>query len=225
VGTRIEVAFDPRAPRDPVVPGAAVLADLEATSGAAAFSAALAGALLISGAWQLLSRVRALRRSPARTAEARRVRVQRGLITRSWLELDSGQWLPVHFVPELVTLPSPTAVTVHGDPARSSYLAVTVPAPGGAVRIPPSGRVRRTEPAGRRTDNPRSPDPDRLAALGSFGWRRQLHADLAPLVMAPALGGVWALGVGTGAVGWLAATALAATTALHIAALRGSDPS
>ncbi len=224
-GTPVEVAYDPADPQHLVVPGAELLAELESAGGAAAFTAVVAVTLLVSGAWQVLSRGRALRRPTGATVPARRIRIQRGLITRSWLELDTGRWVPLHFVPALTTLPSPAPVRLHGDPARSAYVAVTLPSPDGFVRVPPSGRVRRTEPPGRRLDNPRTPDAQTLSATGRYGWRRQIQADAAPLVLAPALGAVWALIVGAGFLGWLATTAVAATSALHVAALRGSDPS
>jgi hypothetical protein len=224
-GTRIEVAYDPAAPERLVVPGAELLAELESAAGAAAFAAVGAALLLVSGAWQVLTRGRALRRPAGTAVPARRIRVQRGLTTRSWLELDTGHWVPVHFVPALTTLPSPAPVRLHGDPARSAYVGVTLPSPEGAVHAPPSGRVRCSEPPGRQTDNPSAPDAQTVAALGRYGWRRQLQADAGPLILAPALGTVWALVIGTGFLGWLAATGVAATSALHIAALRGSDPS
>jgi hypothetical protein len=224
-GTVVEVAYDPAAPQHVVVPGAQVLADLEAASGAAAFTAVLAVALVLSAAWQLLTRAPALGRPADRTVPARRVRVRRGLTTRSWLELDTGHWIPVHFDPQLTALPSPSPVRPHGDPSGSAYVAVTVPGRDGPVRLAPSGRVRRTEPPGMRTDNPSAPDAQTLAALGTHGWRRQLHSDLPLLLLAPALAAVWALAIGTGLIGWLATTLIAAPLALHVAALRGSDPS
>jgi hypothetical protein len=224
-GSLVEVAYDPAAPQHLVVPGAELLAELESAGGVAAFTAVVAAALLVSGAWQVLTRARAMRRLVGDTVQARRIRVQRGLITRSWLELESGRWVPVHFVPALTALPSPAPVRLHGDPTRTAYVAATLPSPQGPVRVPPSGRVRRIEPTGRRIDNPSVPDAHTLSALDRHGIRAQLRADAPPLVVAPALGGVWAFLIGGGLLGWLAATAVAATLALHIAGVRGSDPS
>lgn len=224
-GTHVEVAYDPGAPDRFVVPGAQVLADLDAETGGLAFSVAAAAVLLGSALWQLGTRVAALRRGRTGTVPGRRVRVQRGTVARSWLELDSGHWLPVHFEPALVALPAPTAIELHGDPAHAAYVAATVAGPDGPVRLAPSGRVRRREPLGRRTDNPSAPDDETLAGLHRFGWLRQLRADLGAVVVAPLLGLLWVLVVGGGVLTWLAASALAAAGGLHVAALRGSDPS
>lgn len=224
-GTRIDVAYDPVAPEHLVVPAARVLADLDAATGGAAFSVAAVAVLLGSTLWQLGTRGAALRRGVTRTVPGRRVRVQRGTTARSWLELDDGRWLPVHFEPALTALPTPAAVDLHGDPARRPYVAATVHGPDGPVRLVPSGRVRGTEPPGRRTDNPSAPDAETLAGLRRYGWRRQLRADVGPVAVAPVLGLLWTLPAGGGVLTWLAASVLAAAGALHVAALRGSDPS
>ncbi len=222
-GTRVEIAYDPVAPDHLVVPGARLLSDLDGATSGLAFTSAVLIALAVSALWQLGTRTVALRRTVGQTVPGRRVRIQRGTTARSWLELDDGRWLPVHFDPALTALPTPAGIAVRGD--RRRYLAATVPGPDGPVRLAPAGRARRTEPLGRRTDNPSAPDADTLAGLGRYGLRRQLRADLGPMVVAPVLGLLWVLLGGGGAPTWLAATALAATGALHVAALRGSDPS
>lgn len=223
VGTRVEIAYSPAAPERLVVPGATVLAGLDGATSGLAFVVAALTVLATSALWQLGTRAAALRRAGTGTVSGRRVRIQRGTTSRSFLELDDGRWLPVHFDPALTALPTPATVEVHGD--RGTHLAATVAGPDGPVRLAPAGRVRRTEPPGRRTDNPTAPDADTLAGLGNYGVARRLRADLGPVVVAPLLGLLWVLLVGGGVLTWLAATALATAGALHLAALRGSDPS
>jgi hypothetical protein len=96
--------------------------------------------------------------------------------------------------------------------------------PGGQ-RLYPSGRARRTEPPGRRTDSPTRPDAYTEArATEANRWRRQLRTDAALVVPAPVIGVLWAYLDDGGITSWLGATALAAAAALWWAAIRGSDP-
>lgn len=221
-GTRTEVAYDPAAPQRPLVPGAAVLAEADSALSTLYLSATVAAAVLAVGSWQLLTRRRALTR-PVRSVPVRRVRVQAGLISRSWLETDTTpqRFIPVHFDPVLIELPAPATVRLHGDPLRDRLVAAKIE---GRVLLP-SGPVRSTEPRGRRTDNPTRPDAstsERAAALAPL--RRQLQADLPLLVPAPIIALLWTYVDGGGLTSWLAATALLAALGLWLASVRGSDP-
>jgi hypothetical protein len=222
VGTRTEVAYDPAAPQRPLVPGAAVLADADRSLGTLFLSATVAAVVLVVSGWQFVTRRRAAAR-PGRPVPVRRVRVQAGLMRRSWLETDTAphRFVPVHFDPVLVALPAPATVRLHGDPLRDRLVAAEI---DGRI-LYPSGPVRATEPRGRRTDNPTAPDRatrDRAAALAPL--RRQLQADLPLLVPAPVIALLWTYVDGGGLATWLSATALLAATGLWLAAVRGSDP-
>ncbi|MGH3795003.1 MAG: hypothetical protein ACRDSP_08945 [Pseudonocardiaceae bacterium] len=216
-GTRTEVAYDPREPATVLLPGSTELAAVDRAASGVAFSGLVAAMVLLTLGWQVTSR-RLLRGRAAHAVPARRVRVQSGLLTRSWLELDSIQrWIPVHFDPVLVTLPAPASVQVHGDPRHHRLVAAEVD----GVWLYPSGAVRASEPAGRRIDSPALPDAD---ALPGTGWWRQLRADAALITPAPVVGLLWVFLDGGGIPTWACATALAAALALGWAALRGSDP-
>ncbi|MGX7827092.1 hypothetical protein ACTG9Q_18580 [Actinokineospora sp. 24-640] len=211
------VAYDPAAPSRAVVPGARVFADADRALGGLVFTALVATLSVGTGLWLVVSRA-LLPRRPGRLLAVRRVRVQRGLLTRSYLETESGprRWIPVHFDPALLTLPTPTTVTVHGDPLTDRLVAVRLD----ATTLYPSGWVRRTEPPGRRTDNATTPDlPDTVPGLG-----RQLRADAAAAVTAPLVGLFWAYLDRSAFPGWLGATAITATTAIWLWSIRGSDP-
>jgi hypothetical protein len=224
VGTRTEVAYDPRDPSTVFIPGSTELAAVDRAFSGMAFSGLLAAVVLITAGWQLLSRHR-LRRRPRHPRQVRRVRVQSGMITRSWLELDSPapdstaqRWIPVHFDPVLVTLPAPTSVQLHGDSQRDRLVAADV----GGIWLYPSGPVRSSEPRGRRIDSPSHPDA--LQTTATPGWRRQLQADAGLLTPAPIVGLLWTFLDGGGVLTWACATTLTATLALWWAALHGSDP-
>ncbi|MFN2496585.1 MAG: hypothetical protein ABR608_11865 [Pseudonocardiaceae bacterium] len=221
VGTRTEVAYDPQQPSTVLIPGSAELAAVDRAASGVAFSGLIATVVLSTLGWQLISRRRLAARS-VQVLPVRRVRVQSGLLTRSWLELDTApaRWIPVHFDPVLVTLPAPASIRMHGDPSRHRLVAADVD----GVCLHPSGPVRTTEPRGRRIDSPARPDDDALPSAGRFGWRRQLRADAALLTPAPLIGLLWAFLDDGGVLTWACATALAAALALWWAALRGSDP-
>ncbi|MGH3883461.1 MAG: hypothetical protein ACRDRY_20020 [Pseudonocardiaceae bacterium] len=217
VGTRTEVAYNPRRPTTVFIPGSTELAAVDRAASGVAFSGLIAAIVLITAGWQVISR-RRLRRRPGQPMPARRVRWQSGLMTRSWLELESPpRWIPVHFDPILATLPAPTSVQLHGDPQRRGLAAAEVD----GVWLDPSGPIRVTEPRGRRIDSPARPDPD---ALAGTNWRRQLRADAVLLTPAPVVALLWVYLDGGGVLTWACATALTATVALWWAALRGSDP-
>ncbi|WP_433558101.1 hypothetical protein ACQPWY_05375 [Pseudonocardia xinjiangensis] len=225
-GARTEVAFDPADPADPLIPGARILADADRALTTLAFSIVVA--LLVVGvlAWQVVTRRRAFTQ-PVRSVPVRRVRWQAGLATRSYLETDTqpGRWIPVHFDPVLVGLPSPTVVRLHGDPLRDRLVAATVTDADGEHPLVPSGPVRLDEPRGHRTDNPSRPDATvgaRAAALARM--TRQLQADLPLVVPAPFIGLLWTYVDRGGLLTWVAVTALTAALGLWLGAVRGSDP-
>ncbi len=219
VGTRTEVAYAPRDPTTVLIPGSIELAAVDRAASGVAFSGLVAAVVLVTAGWQVISRHR-LRRLPGQPIQVRRVRVQSGLLTRSWLELDSPpRWIPVHFDPVMVTLPAPTSVQLHGDPQRRALVAAEVD----GAWLHASGPVRVNEPRGRRIDSPTSPDPPRSTI--TYGWRRQLQADAGLFTVAPIVGLLWIFLDGGGLATWACATALTAALALWWAALRGSDPS
>ena len=145
-------------------------------------------------------------------------------MARSWLETEDlpRRWIPLYFDPVLVTLATPSTVTLHGDPRTQRLVAASVD----GVTLYPSGLVARNEPRGRRVDNPSEIDPSvRSRAVSARGFGRQLRADAVLLVPTPVIGLLWAYLDGGGAWSWLGATVITATLALWLAALRGSDPS
>ena len=220
-GTRTEIAYDP-ATGAVLIPGSEVLADADRALGGIVFVAVVAVVVLGLGGWRWTRAGRAARGAP-RAAEVRRVAIQSGLLTRSWLESESSSpwWVPVHFDPALVALPSPAPAVVHGDPVSRRWVAVDA----GGVRLYPSGPITRREPRGRRTDNPRAPGPDApVRAEQSRGLRRQLRTDLVLTVPAPFVGLFWVFLDGGGVTTWAGATVLVAALGLWWAALRGSDP-
>ncbi|GGS44381.1 hypothetical protein GCM10010171_44470 [Actinokineospora fastidiosa] len=212
------IAYDPRAPHRAVVPGAEIFADADRALGGVVFTALVTVLTAAHVVWLAVSRTLLLRRSPTRLA-VRRLRVQRGLLTRSYLETESGprRWVPVYFDPALPTLPTPTVVEAYGDPRRNRFVAFRV----NGVTLFPSGRVRATEPPGRRTDNAAVPD----APESVPGMARQFRVDAPAALSAPLVGLFWAYIDSSGFPGWLAATALTAALAFWVWAVRGSDPS
>ncbi|HEY4024181.1 MAG TPA: DUF3592 domain-containing protein [Pseudonocardiaceae bacterium] len=224
-GTRTEIAYDPADPADAIIPGAHLLADADQARDGLFFATLVACAVLAVDAVWLLRRLR-LRRSPGGPLTVRRVRMQRRLMSRSWLETEPvpgrrQRWIPVYYDPVLAELPSPVEVTLRGDLILDRLVAVEV----NGVLLYPSGRVAPSEPLGRRTDSPSRPDDHALAKARAGGILRQLRVDAALLVPAPLIGLFWAyLDQGGGAPSWLGATALCATLGLWLAAIRGSDP-
>lgn len=215
VGTRTEVAYDPRDPATVFIPGSTELAAMDRATSGVAYSGLIATVVLGTAGWQLISR-RRLRNKPGHPARVRRGRVQSGLLTRSWLELGSpSRWIPVHFDPVLVTLPEPAVVQLHGDPQRHRLVAAELD----GRWLYPSGPVRTQEPRGRRVEG-----PARSGAPGRYGWIRQFRAGAGLLTLAPIVGLLWVFLDGGGLITWATATVLTAALALWWAALRGSDP-
>lgn len=219
VGIRTQIAYDPSDPADAIIPGARLLADADQARSGLIFAVLVAALVMgIDAVWLL----RRLRRRPGHPLTVRRIRVQRRLRTRSWLETEPQagtrqRWIPVYWDPVLAELPSPVEVTVHG---RNRLVTIEA----GGVRLYPSGRVTTHEPLGRRTDSPSRPDDHALAKARSAGLLRQLRVDAALIVPAPLIGLFWAYLDQGGVPSWAGATALCAALALWYAAIRGSDP-
>ena len=223
-GTRTEIAYDPSHPADAIIPGAHLLADADQGRSGLFFAILVAALVLATDALWLIRRARP-RSRPAQTATVRRIRVQRRLVSRSWLETEpaSGarqRWIPVYYDPVLAELPAPVEVTLYGDPRRDRLIAVEV----AGVLLHPAGRVTAREPLGRRTDSPSHPDGHALAKARAAGILRQLRVDAPLVVPAPLIGLFWAYLDQGGIASWAGATALCATLAIWFAALRGSDP-
>ncbi|MFC9476608.1 hypothetical protein ACFTS5_30835 [Nocardia sp. NPDC056952] len=145
------------------------------------------------------------------TVRGRRVRQQYRLVSRSWLEISSGDrmvWQPVFYEPSLSVLtPAELELT-----DRSIH--------EGDTRFFPSGRVRTTEPAGKLVDNPSRPiDPP------TFGIARRLVLDLQQAVGAPLVGLLWVYVMNGGIGAFVATTTVAAAAFTWLSAIRGSDPS
>jgi hypothetical protein len=223
VGATVPVGYDPQAPSRAVIPGASALIAADRASGELLFVVIAAVLMLLVTAVRLVSRL-GLTRRPTVRVPVRRVRIQAGLMARSWLETEDlpRRWIPVYFDPVLVTLATPSTVTLHGDPRRHRLVAAVVD----GVVLYPSGRVVREDPRGRRVDNPSEIDDSvRSRAVTTGGLVRQLRADLVLVVPAPVIGLLWAFLDGGGVWSWLGATVVTAALALWLAALRGSDPS
>ncbi len=221
-GTQTEIAYNP-ATGLVLIPGSEVLADADRALGGIMFVAVVVAGALALGSWRWWRAARAAR-GASQHVPVRRVTVQSGLLTRSWLESESSPqwWAPVHFDPALVTLPSPAPAVVHGVPSPRRWVAVDA----GGVRLYPSGPVTRREPRGRRSDNPRFPGPDAaLRAERAQRLSRQLRTDLVMVVPAPFVGLFWVFLDGGGVATWASATVLVAALGLWWAAVRGSDPS
>lgn len=151
--------------------------------------------------------------SPAREMAVRRVRQQHRLVSRSWLEFTIGGkncWLPVFFEPSLLSMTQ--------DTAELSGRAIHID----GERLYPSGRIRNSEPVGKLIDNPSRPDP---AAITRSGHGRHLLLDAQSAIAAPLIGLMWVYVGGGGPTAFAAATVVAASAAVWLAAIRGSDPS
>ncbi|SDM23338.1 hypothetical protein SAMN04488074_118126 [Lentzea albidocapillata subsp. violacea] len=213
VGRQTQVAFDPADPSRAVIPGSDLFLETDRALGGVTFSVAVALLVVLAGAVRVLLAVRPAR-APGTTVSVRRIRLQSGLMVRSWLEIEGPveRWLPVYYDPVLVTLPSPSDVELRGG-----RVAVV-----DGVTVYPSGRPVTKHPRGRRLDNPVRPDPDTRAPRGLTA---QLRVDAVFMVPAPVVGLFWAYLDGSGFTGWITATVIAAVLGLWWAALRGSDPS
>lgn len=152
-----------------------------------------------------------------RTVGVSRVRQQHRLVSRSWLEIsETGRprWLPVYFDEALIGM-----TESRGDLTdRTLHIA--------GHRLYPSGRIRSTEPPGRLIDNSSLPDPDAAARTTiASSLRRRLLLDAQSTIAAPFAALMWVYVDSGGFPTFLAATSVAAATALWLNAIRGSDPS
>ena len=195
----------------------AVVADADQFSALVVVAAAVLG---VTGyTWFAATRTRS---GPGRPATVRRVRQQHRLTSRSWIEVreePGSLWIPVFFDAALVTLPTPTAATVH-DAGRRTVVVWE------GRRLLPSGRARRSEPPGRLIDNPSRPDPDGpVRARVAVRPARRLVLDAQFAVAAPFAGALWVYVAGGGLPAFAGATCVAAAVAVWLAAVRGSDPS
>jgi hypothetical protein len=223
VGVTVPVGYDPESPSHAVIPGAETLVAADRASGELLFVVIVAVLMLLVTAVRFVSRL-GLPRRPTVQIPVRRVRIQSGLLARSWLETEDlpRRWIPVYFDPVLVTLPTPSTIALFGDPRRTRWVAARI----GDTVIYPSGRVAKEDPRGRRTDNPSEVDDSvRIRAVTTSGWLRQLRADAVLIVPAPIVGLLWAYLDGGAVWSWLGASVITAALALWLAALRGSDPS
>lgn len=213
VGRKTQVAFDPADPSRAVIPGADLLVATDRALSGVTFPAAVALLVLVVGLVRVLLSARAVR-SAAATVSVRRIRLQSGLMVRSWLEIDGPveRWLPVYYDPVLVTLPSPVDIELRGG--RVAVID--------GVTVYPSGRPVTRHPRGRRIDNPAQPDPEVVAPVS---LARQLRVDSVFVIPAPFVGLFWAFVDNSGFTGWLTATVVAGALGLWWGALRGSDPS
>jgi hypothetical protein len=220
-GSRTQVAFDPADPSRLTLPGSTLIATADGALADLACVAVVTAGLLVASAVRGGNAARAVRRPP-RAVQLRRVRVQSGLISRSWLELEDPpqRWIPVCFDPVLVTLPSPSEVLLHGDARRDRWVAATI----GGRWVYPSGTVRRVEPRGRRIDNPARPDADTARRAREATLARHLRVDLVLALPAPVVGLLWAFVSGGGAASWAGATLVTAAVGVWAGAYRGSDP-
>lgn len=219
-GARVAVRYDPRAdPDDRLL----VHADGDATTDAVrdvVFGMAVVATVLALGVGCTGGRVvvvRRLRKRRPTPVTATRLLVRRGLLLRSWLELDTARgprWQPVHWSAEIARLASDRTIEVHGDPTRHRFV---LPVVDGA-EVWPSGRVRATPPRG----DQRTPRPD--PGAGQIGLARQGRVDVVLTCAAPLLGLLWAYVDGSGAAGFLLATVFSAAVLFWLAQLLGSDP-
>jgi hypothetical protein len=220
VGARLAVRYDPDDPAD----GSAVV-HTDGDAASAALSDVLFGLVVVLAvllaaaaltAARLLGRPR-LRGRPALRLTATHVVVTRGLLVRSWLEVDTSaglRWVPVHWAPELDRLPPGARIEVRGDPARERLVLPVVE----GAEIWPSGRVHDRAPRGDLRQAPVDP------AATDVGLARQARADGVLPFLAPVLGLLWAYVDSSGLLGFLTATVLSAAVLFWLPQLLGSDP-
>jgi hypothetical protein len=220
VGAQLTVRYDPDDPADGPTPvhtdgDAASAAVSDVVFGLLAVLVVLLAATALTTA-RLLGRPR-LRSRPALRLTATHVVVRRGLLVRSWLEIDSSaglRWLPVHWAPELDQLAPGARIEVRGDPARDRLVLPVVE----GAEVWPSGRVRDREPRGELRQA--AVDP----AATDVGLGRQARADGVLPFLAPVLGLLWSYVDSSGPQGFLTVTALSAAVLFWLPQLLGSDP-
>ncbi|TKJ19029.1 hypothetical protein A6V29_10710 [Blastococcus sp. CCUG 61487] len=170
----------------------------------------------VSTALVVLTR-RRLRQRPVRALAATRLVVRRGLLVRSWLELETdrgSRWLPVFWAPELPGLAPGERVELRGNPVTDRLV---LPVVAGA-EVWPSGRLRDQAPRGEQ----RAPRPTDVAPPA--GLARQVRVDLVAVFVAPLLGLVWAYLDEGGLASFAGGTALSAAGVFWFFQRLGSDP-
>lgn len=160
---------------------------------------------------------RRLRRRPAVRLTATRLVIRRGLLVRSWLELETARgtrWLPVFWTPELTGLPQDSRIEVRGNPVTDRLVLPVVE----GAEVWPSGRLRDRAPRGeqRAPRSARDPQP--------AGLLRQVRMDLVAVFVAPLLGLVWAYLDEGGVASFAGGTALSAVGVFWLFQRLGSDP-
>ncbi|MCA0144407.1 DUF3592 domain-containing protein [Blastococcus sp. LR1] len=219
-GAEVRVRYDPAAADGPA---STVYADGDAATrrvqDLVASMAVLAVVLLLTtGATALLALSRrGLRSRPAGSVAATRLVVRRGLLVRSWLELETARgprWLPVFWTPELTGLEPGGRIDLHGDPLADRLV---LPVVDGA-EVWPSGRIRDQVPRGEQRA------PRATSGRPTIGLLRQVRVDAVPAVAAPLLGLVWAWVDDGGVASFAGATALSAVLIFWLFQRLGSDP-
>lgn len=219
-GAEVTVRYDPTAADGP---STTVFADGDAATrrvqdlvaGLVVVAAALLGAVG-STALVALTR-RRLRHRPAVPLSATRLVVRRGLLVRSWLELETARgtrWLPVFWTPELTRSAPDSRIEVRGDPVADRLV---LPVVDGA-EVWPSGRLRDRAPRGEQRAPRSAPDPR------PAGMLRQVRVDVVAVVVAPLLGLVWAYLDEGGVATFAGATLLSAAGVFWLFQRLGSDP-
>ncbi len=196
----------------PVVPELSVLV---------ALIIVLISAWKLGGAWLI---GRSARRSPGESVSVRRVRFEHRMRSRGYLETDRNgrrEWWPVYFHTGLLAI-APDAAATMTTPrvGRTAFLVEP-----GVVAVS-AGRVTRKQPPGTPFDAPRLNDADVRVRAARFGsLRRRVVMDSPAAVAGPVIGVLWVLASGGGIGDFLAASLLAAATAVWASAITGSDPS
>ncbi|WP_155858758.1 hypothetical protein [Candidatus Blastococcus massiliensis] len=160
---------------------------------------------------------RGLRPRPPGSVGATRLVVRRGLLVRSWLELETAggtRWLPVFWTRELTGLAPDSRIELRGNPVADRLV---LPVVDGA-EVWPSGRLRDRAPRGEQRA-PRSAQD-----LQPAGLRRQVRVDVVAVVVAPLLGLVWAYLDEGGVASFAGGTALSAVGVFWLFQRLGSDP-
>lgn len=216
VGARVDLRYRPGDPGRVFVTGDETSDRLTGlTFGIGLVALILVGAAVATAV--RFARRRSAERRPTTTLPVRYARSSLGLSRRSWLVATEGGrawWVPVHWEPVLETLGSDARVAVHGTPSRDQVVVFDV----AGTPVWQSGRRRPGPPRGEI-------DQDELDTEGAdVPLPRHFRADAGVLVVAPALGLLWAYVDDGGWLDWLVATLLAATVLVWVPTMVGSDP-
>ncbi|MGJ0117959.1 hypothetical protein ACQ7HM_02030 [Williamsia sp. MIQD14] len=166
---------------------------------------------------------RRLARGGGRPVTVRRIRVQHRMRSRGVLELHAEgavTLVPVYFHTGLLAIAPDTAARIV---RVGRWVACEV---GDGIVALPAGRERHRPMPGTVSDAPRLNPTDLRARAARFGSiRRRLVLDAPAAVGAPIVGLLWVFVAGGGVIDVVAVTVVAATVAVWISALGGSDPS